>query len=223
MTKAPYAASQAIDLTFNFEEKSVVRSRIPASRARALNVIKATGVAVCFLLSLLMMTGCSSTVTGNAAANGESKTENSSITSGRDAESLPSDLLKVPTVTYCDLIRSPATYDHRIVRLRAVYFNGFERMFLYDQNCIGGEPPQAPKNIPAEMWVEWDEAYRKKDSSAEATKYRETKPEERKDVTLIGRFYATREINNTGSGRYQFRIMRVEKVLDIHPGSENSR
>jgi len=40
-------------------------------------------------------------------------------------------------------------------------------------------------------------------------------PGERMDVTVIGRFYGTRDINNMGSGKYQLRVLRVEKVSDL--------
>jgi hypothetical protein len=118
----------------------------------------------------------------------------------------------IPTITYCELIKNAAAYDRKIVRVRGIYFNGFERMFFYDDRCVKGEAPRAPKDVPAETWIEWDGDYSRKDVSDEAKKYHAVKSGERADVTVVGRFYATRDINNTGSGKYQVRIVRVEKI-----------
>jgi hypothetical protein len=134
---------------------------------------------------------------------------------GNSSETEPLDLSKVPTVTYCELIKNSADYDRKIVRVRGIYFNGFERMFFYDERCVKGEPPNAPKDIPAETWIEWDGNYSRKDDSEEAKTYHAVKSGGRKDVTIVGKFFGTRDINNTGSGKYQLRIMRVEKILNI--------
>ena len=125
------------------------------------------------------------------------------------------DASKIPTVTYCELIKNVADYDRKIVRVRGVYFNGFERMFFYDEHCVKNEPPTAGKDIPAETWIQWDADYSRKDDSDEAKQYHAVKSGERMDVTVIGRFYGTRDINNMGSGKYQIRVMRVEKVSDL--------
>jgi hypothetical protein len=133
----------------------------------------------------------------------------------KNSEIEPLDPAKIATVTYCELIKNAAAFDRKIVRVRAVYFNGFERMFFYDERCAAGEAPRAPKNIPAETWIEWDADYSRKDDSEEAKKYRAVRSGERKDATVVGRFYAARDINNTGSGKYQLRVMRVEKISDL--------
>ncbi len=126
------------------------------------------------------------------------------------------DMSKIPTVTYCELIKNPADFDRKIVRVRGVYFNGFERMFFYDERCVKNEPPTAGKTIPPETWIEWDEGYSRNDNSDEAKQYNAVKSGERRDLTVVGKFYGTRDINNTGSGKYQLRVMRVEKVLNLH-------
>jgi hypothetical protein len=54
----------------------------------------------------------------------------------------------VPTVAYCDLIKDTATYDQKIIRVRAVYFKGFESSVFYDDACRGQE-----------TWVNFDPAY----------------------------------------------------------------
>ncbi len=125
------------------------------------------------------------------------------------------DASKIPTVTYCELIKNAADYDRKIVRVRGVYFNGFERMFFYDEHCVKNEPPTAGKDIPAETWIEWDDDYGRQDRSHEAKQYHAVKSGERRDVTVIGKFFGTRDINNTGSGKHQLRVMLVENVSNV--------
>jgi hypothetical protein len=177
---------------------------------------------IVFLLIVSLMISCSrsSEITSIAAnqsneSNKKSMNEPTPPNIKNNNEIEPIDLSKVPTVTYCELIKNAADYDRKIVRVRGIYFNGFERMFFYDEHCVKNEPPQAPKNIPAETWIEWDGDYSRKDDSEEAKTYRAVKSGERKDATVVGRFYAARGINSTGSGKHQLRIMRVEKILNI--------
>ena len=56
----------------------------------------------------------------------------------------------VPTVAYCDLVKDAASYDQKIIRVRAVYFGGFESSVFYDGACRGRE-----------TWVNFDPAYQK--------------------------------------------------------------
>lgn len=151
----------------------------------------------------------------NVNSNNRSPTVSPTPILTSDKVELPLDSSKIPTVTYCELVKNAADYDRKIVRVRGIYFNGFERMFFYDEHCVKGEPPNAPKDIPAETWIEWDADFARKDDSAEAKKYHAVKSGERKDVTVIGKFYGTRDINNTGSGKYQLRVMRVENVSNL--------
>jgi len=50
------------------------------------------------------------------------------------AQSKPSD--SIPTVTFCDLARQPATYANKRVRVRAIYRVGFEWQEIYSVRCI---------------------------------------------------------------------------------------
>src|SRR6266700_754323 len=42
---------------------------------------------------------------------------------------------QLPTLTYCDLVHEPLTYDKKEVRVRAVYLDGFEASIFYDPEC----------------------------------------------------------------------------------------
>lgn len=185
-------------------------------------IFRNLGLTIGFLLTAGLMASCSRSSKMTAIAANQSNEANRKLMNNPtppningNTEIEPPDWSKVPTVTYCELIKNAAQYDRKIVRVRGIYFNGFERMFFYDERCVKGEPPNAPKNIPAETWIQWDNDYSRKDISETAKIYRAVKSGERKDVTVVGKFYGTRDINNTGSGKHQIRIVRVEKILNI--------
>jgi len=139
-------------------------------------------------------------------------------------ESPPLDSAKIPTVTYCDLIKNSADYDKKIVRVRAIYFNGFEQIYLYDDKCELNQPPAAPEKVPAETWAQWDKSFVSKGDSDEAKLNRRLNGFGRKDVTVTGRFQSTNEQGDSNAPnlfghmnccRFQFSIMRVEKSVEL--------
>ena len=62
------------------------------------------------------------------------------------AQSKPSE--NVPTVTFCDLARQPASYANKRVRLRAIYRVGFEWQEIYSLHCL-----EAPST-----WLEFSDS-----------------------------------------------------------------
>ncbi len=150
---------------------------------------------VCLMLA---KTACGTQATGTNQVNFSNDNSNnrSPTVSPKELENSPKtelpplDSSKIPMVTYFELIKNAADYDRKIVRVRGVYFNGFERMVFYDEHCVKGEPPTAGKNIPAETWIEWDADLARQDDSAEAKKYHAVKSGERKDVAVVGKFTA---------------------------------
>jgi hypothetical protein len=134
----------------------------------------------------------------------------------------PTDSSKIPTVTYCDLIKNAAGYDRKIVRVRAIYFNAFERSYLYDERCEIDQPPTAPEIVPAETWAEWDKSLVTKGDSDQAKLNLQLNGFGRKDVTVIGRFNSTNAQGDANAPnlfghmnccRFQFQIMRLEKLV----------
>jgi hypothetical protein len=179
-----------------------------------------------FLLVLGISTGCGGTRLvvgtngGNAANTNDSRQTNAPANANMDE--LPRDLSKIPTVTYCDLVSQPARYDRKIVRVRAVYYTTFEKMYLFDNRCETGAPPEAPEKVPAETWAEWDKLFVSKGDSDEAKLNRGLNGFGRKDATLIGRFNSTsgeadapNRFGHMNCCRFQFQILRVEKITDI--------
>lgn len=57
---------------------------------------------------------------------------------------------EIPTVSYCDLLRDPAKYDKKTVRLKVLYTRGFEISALGDPEC----------DSQKSTWVEFDPASR---------------------------------------------------------------
>jgi hypothetical protein len=138
-----------------------------------------------------------------------------------NVNSEPPDLSKVETVSYCELIKNSARYNHKIVRIRAVYFTSFEQIYLYDDTCEIGKPPTAPEKVPAETWVELDKSLVTTGDSEEAKLNGKLKGFGRKDITVIGRFNSTNEQNDAnapnrfghmGSCKFLFQIIRLEKI-----------
>ncbi len=123
-------------------------------------------VSVSLLPTLGALTNCDSKTAGSTAkdntnnklVNSLPSTSKTPIETANKIETMPTDLSKILTVTYCELVRNATEYDRNVVRLQAIYFIGFEKMYLYDSRCEKGSAPEAPKNFPAEMWAEWDKS-----------------------------------------------------------------
>jgi hypothetical protein len=54
---------------------------------------------------------------------------------------------QVPTVSFCELVRNPAHYDGKIVRLRVKYLGGGETRVIFDKKC------------ERKAWVEFDHVF----------------------------------------------------------------
>lgn len=157
--------------------------------------------------------------TNQSIADNKSPLTTPTINSDVKDESLPLDSSKIPTVTYCDLIKNAADYDKKIVRVRAIYSSGFEQIYLYDDRCELNQPPSAPEKVPAETWAQWDKSFVSKGETDEAKLNRRLDGFGRKDVTVIGRFHSTNEAGDSNAPnlfghmnccRFQLSIMRVE-------------
>jgi hypothetical protein len=72
-----------------------------------------------------------------------------------------SEAVDAPTVAYCDVVHDPASFDGRIVRVRAVYFVGFEGSLFRDKNCDSNP-----------SWVKFDPAFEKATNSKVRKRFR---------------------------------------------------
>lgn len=66
----------------------------------------------------------------------------------RDKPSSPRAQAEVPTVGYCELLREPASYDKKVIRVKALYVAGFE--------VTAFEHPSWDKD--RSTWVEFDQS-----------------------------------------------------------------
>ena len=183
---------------------------------------------VVFLTTAGLLVSCGSSSETKAIGVNQSNEANKKLTNnstapnvGGDTEITALDSSKIPTVSYCDLIKNARAYDKKIVRVRAIYFSGFEKIYLYDDRCEANQPPSAPENVPAETWAQFDKSFETKGDSAAAKLNNQLNNFGRKDVTVVGKFYSTGEDGDQNAPnrfghlnccRFQFSIMRVENV-----------
>ena len=178
------------------------------------------------LLTVGLMISCSrsteiQTIVVNQSNEANKKPMTKPINTNQNIETSPLNLPNIPTVTYCELIKNSTNYDKKVVRVRGIYFTAFEKMYLYDETCETDKSPTAPEKVPAETWAEWDKSFVSKGDSEEAKLNRQLNGFGRKDVTVIGKFYATNEQNDANAPnrfghmnccRFQFSILRLEKI-----------
>ena len=184
---------------------------------------KTIALTAAFLLALVWLTNCAvlSASKPNDDSPRPSANDKNPITTltpppNINTEIEPLDWSKVQTVTYCELIKNAA------VRVRAIYFNAFERTYLYDERCEIAQSPVVPEKVPAETWAEWDKSLVTKGDSETAVLNRHLNGFGRKDVLLIGKFNSSRAEGDanfpnlfgpSNCCRFQFQIMRLEKLF----------
>jgi len=125
----------------------------------------------------------------------------------------------VPTVTYCDLVRTPGNYNENVVRVRAVYYSAFEQSYLRDEVCSPGKPPGTPRRPTLETWVSFHADSKTEGDSEEAKRNRAAMMDRGwMDLTAVGRFRASQGDNrfgHMGCCRFEFLILKVEDVFKL--------
>jgi hypothetical protein len=108
----------------------------------------------------------------------------------------PSPNDKIPTVNYCDLIHNAASYDRKVIRVRALYVVGFEAAYLYDPACNG------KSGSDKRVWIEYSDSFEKSSKpeverqfhgllkSSKDNKYSPGRVE----VVFVGKFDGVRQI-----------------------------
>lgn len=122
---------------------------------------------------------------------------------------------KVPTVSFCDLIRDPARFDNKTVRTRAIFFRNLENEDLNDPTC-GIEDTY--------VWVEFDPGYVSADDELKKEFDRTLCPSQpcptgRAKVTVVGRFDGPSggPYGHLGGYRFRFLLMRLESAEPADP------
>jgi starvation-inducible outer membrane lipoprotein len=111
------------------------------------------------------------------------------------------DTKSVPTLSYCDLLKSQSRYAGKLVRIKASWQFGFERSFLYTRQCS-----QQPK-----AWLEFvddkDACSQSKDNRNAPSKY-----DKEADVTVTGKLYGPGHYGHLGAYEYKFVVVCMEKI-----------
>ena len=127
---------------------------------------------------------------------------------------------KIPTVSYCELIRHPSRYNHKMVRVKANLFGGMEVSAFEDFQC----------NEDRSVWVEFDDAYKSCTTQETYKAFRsifhgsESFGSHKAEIVAVGRFEAAKKFKNTpyafgnsGFGHlnqypYQFTVRCLEQM-----------
>ena len=119
----------------------------------------------------------------------------------------------VPTLSFCELVRDPARYDGKIVRLRVKYLAGGETRVIYDKKCEG------------EAWIEFDHVFDActEESVRERFQQRDPSPGEglfnglwESEVIAVGMFaHDKRGFGHLNAYKYEFTMKWVERVRRV--------
>jgi hypothetical protein len=111
-----------------------------------------------------------------------------------------------PTVSYCELMRSPEQYRGKVVRVSAIYRYGFEWSELYCLECVS----------EARTWVDLDESFV---SSTKANLRKKIGPHgvtgRTVRVTMVGRFDVGGGYGHMGAYRFRLMVDRLEDAKVI--------
>jgi hypothetical protein len=111
-----------------------------------------------------------------------------------------------PTVSYCELMRSPEQYRGKVIRVSGIYRYGFEWSQLFCPDCVS----------EAKTWVDLDESFA---SSTKANLRKKIGPHGAKgrtvSVTMIGRFDAGGGYGHMGAYRFRLMVKRLEDAKVI--------
>ena len=117
----------------------------------------------------------------------------------------------VATVTYCELLKDPKRFDNKVVRVIAVYEQGFEKSSLFDEEgCSRGKPAAGQ----SDTWVSIDKSFVMDGDSEEAKNNRNVSGFGKWSITAVGRFRrgdGPQRFGHLGCCKYDFALMRIEK------------
>ena len=117
----------------------------------------------------------------------------------------------VATVTYCQLLKDPKRFHNKVVRINAVFEQGFEKSSLSDdEGCSKGRPGYAQ----SDTWVSLDKSFVTDGESDEAKNNRNVSGFGRWFITAVGRFRRAEDPHRFGHlacCKYSFALMKIEK------------
>ena len=118
----------------------------------------------------------------------------------------------VATVTYCELLKHPERFDNKVVRVNAVFEQGFEKSSLSDkEGCSKGKPTSG--SAQSETWVNYDKSFVMEGDSDEAKANRNVYGFGKWLITAVGRFRRAegpQRFGHLGCCRYEFALIKIE-------------
>lgn len=133
--------------------------------------------------------------------------------------------LEIPTVAFCDIVRQPALYDNKVVRIKAKYLVAFEGSVMSDTACEETAwvkfDSSVEKLTPRKVWKKFD---RWTDVSPIHKNNSITYPTGEVIVTWVGLFQGIKPAQKIGkinlslgfghmnSYDFQFVVQKIEEV-----------
>ena len=116
----------------------------------------------------------------------------------------------VATVTYCQLLKDPKRFHDKVVRINAVFEQGFEKSSLSDdENCSRGKPGYSQ----SDTWVSLDKSFVNDGDSEEAKNNKKVSGFGKWWITAVGRFRrgeGPQRFGHLGCCKYDFALIRIE-------------
>jgi len=113
---------------------------------------------------------------------------------------------KIPTVSYCELIRNPNLYANKLVRVHATWKRGFELSALYDVGCLDLENQAWLESLDDDQLCAGAPRRFKKLAREGFTKA---------DVTVTGKLYAGERFGHLNGYNFKFVVSCLESAKQI--------
>jgi len=115
----------------------------------------------------------------------------------------------VATVKYCELVKHPERYHDKVVRVTAVYEQGFEKSSLSDEERGCGKVAAGQ----SEVWVTHDQSFVIDGDSDEAKINRSVSGFGKWLITAVGRFRQAegpQRFGHLGCCKYEFALIQLK-------------
>jgi len=127
---------------------------------------------------------------------------------------------EVPTVSYCELVRNPARYNQKLIRVHGVYqLAGGEYSNLYDPSCLNNPTARERLRAQTETWVKFDDALESQTNPGTLKVFGQLRDfYGSADVIVVGKFFGSEKHGGYGhlnSGRFRLDVIRIEHVQPV--------
>jgi len=126
----------------------------------------------------------------------------------------------IQTISYCELIHNPGSYDLKFVRVSGIYqLVGGEYSNLFDPKCFTDSTTDSSVSRQTETWAEFDELWRSLSEPEIVRDWGKTYPHQNRiAVVVVGKFYNQGGYGHLGIAKYKLVIVRIDnaKALPIN-------